>query len=223
MLAIVSLSGGMDSATVLAEALAAPQTTRVVAASFVYGSKHNAYERASAEALATFYDVELVRIDFSSPFGWFSSSLLKSGGPIPEGHYEDATMAQTVVPARNIIFAAYLAGLAWSRSPDEASCVWLGVHSGDHAIYPDCRPAFVDAMREALARGTDQRVRLAAPFMAMDKAGILRRGFELRVPYELTRTCYKDQLDACGKCGSCQERLEAFAKMEQTDPVHYEP
>ena len=104
MLAIVSLSGGMDSATVLAEALAAPQTTRVVAASFVYGSKHNAYERACAEALARHYDVELVRIDFSEPFRQFSSNLLKSGGPIPEGHYEAPTMAQTVVPARNTGF-----------------------------------------------------------------------------------------------------------------------
>jgi len=144
---------------------------------------------------------------------------LLTGGDIPEGHYEDESMSRTVVPGRNIIFASILTGVAWSLGAEE---VWLGIHQGDHAIYPDCRPEFYRAMNEAVTLGTDGKVVLKAPFLDTNKTGILRRGLFLNVPYGYTRTCYKEQEIACGKCGSCQERLEAFAECGLTDPVEYE-
>lgn len=218
MKAILSLSGGMDSATVLAEAK--DQGREIVAAvSFFYGSKHNSYERDAAFALAQHYAVHFVPISLTEAMSCFKSDLLKTGGNIPEGHYEAETMRATVVPARNMIFAAILAGLAESLSANE---VWLGVHAGDHHIYPDCRPDFLVAMGSAMSLATDGKVHLVAPYVRHHKQSILRRGLGLGVPYALTRTCYKDQEVACGKCGSCQERLEAFAALSIADPVEYE-
>ncbi len=217
MRAIVSLSGGMDSATVLAEALAAER--EVIAVGFCYGSKHNPFENEAARRLAVHYGLPFKLIDWTGVADGFKSNLLCSGGPIPEGHYQEATMSLTVVPARNLIFSSILAGLAWSV---EAGEIWLGIHAGDHAIYPDCRPEFYRAMRAAVETGTDNRVTLIAPFLEVTKVEILRRGLGLGVPYGLTRTCYKDQPRACGKCGACQERLEAFQRNGVKDPVEYE-
>lgn len=217
MKALVSLSGGLDSTTVLAEALS--QGLEVVAVSFSYGSKHNEFENIQARKIAGYYNVPFELIELDGVMKGFTSNLMKSGGEIPEGHYEDASMALTVVPARNIIFASILAGKAWSLG---CELVFLGIHQGDHAIYPDCRPEFFDAMNKAIDTGTDGKVLLAAPFLTTDKAGIVKRGLELGVPYELTRTCYKHQKIACGKCGSCRERLEAFEKNNAKDPICYE-
>ncbi|MFA7122204.1 MAG: 7-cyano-7-deazaguanine synthase QueC [Bacilli bacterium] len=214
MKAIISLSGGMDSAVVLAEALAAER--QVEAVGFFYGSHHNSYENKAAEAVAKHYGVPFRLIDLSGVMAGFKSNLLD--GEVPEGHYEDASMSKTVVPGRNIIFASILAGLAWSR---EAGEVWLGIHSGDHAIYPDCRPGFFWAMKRAVEEGADGRVTLVAPFLMNSKGHIVRRGLELGVPFGLTRTCYKPQQKPCGKCGSCTERLEAFASNGVEDPVEY--
>lgn len=214
---LVSLSGGMDSATLLAHAK--QQGDVKLAVSFRYGSKHNPYENEAADRIADHYEVPLMRFDLSHIFQEFSSNLLRGQGPIPEGHYEAASMSQTVVPARNIIFASVLAGLAWSNEMDQ---VWLGVHAGDHAIYPDCRPEFISAMQTAICAGTGSRVHLAAPFLFLNKTKIIQRGVELDVPYEMTRTCYQAQEVACGKCGSCQERLEAFFNNGIEDPIAYE-
>ena len=217
--AVVSFSGGMDSTTVLARAIAEYGSPNVLAVSFKYGSKHNFYENQSSKWLTDFYNVAYDLIDLSAAMSGFSSNLLKSGGDIPEGHYEDESMSQTVVPGRNIIFAAMLAGYAWSKN---AEAVYMGIHSGDHAIYADCRPEFYMHMRKAIEAGTDGKVSLRAPFLSLDKSGILKEGFSLSVPYELTRTCYKEQAVSCGKCGSCQERLEAFAFHNTEDPLDYE-
>lgn len=215
--AIVSLSGGMDSATVLAEAL---QRHRVpTAVSFEYGSKHGYWEVSEAKRLAEYYGVPHKIVDLTKVMKGFKSNLMASGGAIPEGHYEAQSMSQTVVPGRNIIFASILAGVAWSN---ECSEIWMGVHAGDHAIYPDCRPAFVEAMNEAIIQGTDNKVRLVTPFLQTNKAHILKIGLQHRVPYHFTRTCYKNQPTACGKCGSCQERLEAFKINGVEDPLQYE-
>lgn len=214
---IVSLSGGMDSATVLA--YAKRTGARVVCFGFCYGSKHNQYENQAAADIADHYGVPFTLIDLSEAFKHFESNLLKSGGEIPEGHYEEETMKQTVVPARNMIFIAILTGLA---EVHKASMVLVGVHAGDHAIYPDCRPDFVKCINNTSFYATDGRVGVFAPFLKEDKAGILRFGNEHRVPYHLTRTCYKDQPVACGKCGSCQERLAAFAAIGSIDPLDYE-
>lgn len=215
--AIVSLSGGMDSATVLAQALSAGR--EVEAVGFYYGSKHNRYENVCAALLAAHYDVPYQLLSFRDIAQHFRSNLLQGQGAVPEGHYEQENMTQTVVPGRNIIFISILAGLAWSRDAGE---IWLGIHQGDHAIYEDCRPGFFHAMNMAIREGTGARVTLRAPFLDTNKSGIVRRGLELQVPYGLTRTCYKDQEVACGKCGSCVERREAFLLNDAKDPIPYQ-
>lgn len=218
---IISLSGGLDSCTALAWAREYYErpSTDIHAAIFRYGSKHNSYEKLAAMDIARHYDVPYRVIDVTSVFQPFRSDLLQHGGSIPEGHYEDSSMSRTVVPARNIIFTSILAGLAES---EKAKRVVLGIHQGDHTIYPDCRPEFYEAMRTAVRRGTGCGIELEAPFLACDKGEIVQWGINHKVPYHLTRTCYKDQAVACGKCGSCTERLEAFSTNNTTDPVEYE-
>lgn len=216
MKAVVSLSGGMDSATVLGEAIA--RDREVIAVSFEYGSKHNSYEGEAACSIAAHYHVPFHHIDLTSAMAGFKSNLMLSGGAIPEGHYEQANMELTVVPMRNMIFLSLLAGFAWSNDANE---VWMGMHAGDHLIYPDCRPAFVDAANKAIQEGSDMKVSLITPYLKIFKKDILERGLLLGVPYILTRTCYKNQEVACGKCGSCQERLEAFSLLGLSDPLLY--
>ena len=215
--AIISLSGGMDSATMLAEAL--EQKRECVAVGFCYGSKHNRFENFKAKQLADYYRVPFQIFNLEGIFSLFKSDLLLSGGEIPEGHYEDKSMSRTIVPGRNLIFISILAGLAQSIN---ASVIWLGIHSGDHAIYPDCRPDFFYDARSVISKSTEGKVLLYAPYLDTNKIGILRIGTKLGVPYQLTRTCYKDQEFACGKCGSCQERLEAFKANNIKDPISYE-
>lgn len=216
MRAIVSLSGGLDSAVLMAHTIHYNQNPTAVI--FSYGSKHNEYENKKAIELCQYYEVNFQRLDISPIFTSFKSDLLMNGGPIPEGHYEEESMNATVVPARNIIFVSILAGLAESAG---AETVCLGIHAGDHAIYPDCRPGFFYAMHRALGLGTKSHVKLYAPFLYQSKGGIVRKGLEMKVPFELTRTCYKDQELACGKCGSCTERLKAFAENGAEDPIKY--
>jgi 7-cyano-7-deazaguanine synthase len=193
----------------------------VVPVSFDYGSKHNAYESKAAHDFADYYGVGKDRliINVASCFALSQSALLKSGGPIPEGHYEEPTMSQTVVPGRNSVFIAVLTGLAESMGFDE---VHIGIHSGDHAIYPDCRPEFFVQMRAAMLMASDGKVELVAPFLTGDKITIIEEGLRLKVPYKHTRTCYKDQPLSCGMCGACVERLEAFSKNDTHDPIAYE-
>jgi len=217
--AIVSLSGGMDSATVLAEAVSWLGNENVACYGFVYGSKHNKYENYMAVALSYRYDVPFTLIDLSTVMEHFKSDLLLSGGDIPEGHYEHESMSRTVVPYRNMIFISILSGIASSNGFNE---IWLGVHAGDHHIYPDCRPMFIRKTQEAILLGDENTPSIVTPFLNMSKGDIVKRGIELSVPYELTRTCYKQQEAACGKCGSCVERLEAFADNNVTDPIIYE-
>jgi 7-cyano-7-deazaguanine synthase len=217
--AIVSLSGGMDSATLLATAVRQLSAPNVYCVGFTYGSKHNKYENKGAYAVAAYYGVPLDLIDLSVAFKGFRSDLLKTGGDVPEGHYEAESMRRTVVPCRNLIFLSVLAGLAESWGCGQ---VWLGVHAGDHHIYPDCRPDFVWRAGGAVSLATDGKVNVQTPYLNLTKADILRIGLGEGVPYNLTRTCYKDQPVACGRCGSCQERLEAFAKNGVADPLEYE-
>lgn len=214
---VMALSGGMDSTTMLG--LLIESRNNVECVSFSYGSKHNPYENEAARLVAAHYKVPLTHIDLSSVMGSFKSDLLTSGGDIPEGHYNDASMSRTVVPARNIIFLSILAGFAWSV---DATAIAIGIHQGDHAIYADCRTEFYKAMDSAIYIGTDRRVEIIAPLLDEDKTDILYHGLSINVPYHLTRTCYKAQPLSCGKCGSCTERLEAFADMGIPDPIQYE-
>lgn len=222
--AVLSFSGGLDSATVLAW-LIREGFTKVHCVNFQYGSKHNVYERRAADAVLKYYasavscDLSYEVVDLSRAFAGMESSLLLSGGAIPEGHYESANMSQTVVPARNLVFLSILSGIAWSK---KMPYVAIGIHHGDHAIYPDCRPEFYKAMDAAIYLGTDHNVHVVAPFLNMTKSQIVQFGIANNAPYSLTRTCYKNQPNPCGKCGSCYERLEAFAENNLIDPVFYE-
>lgn len=213
----VALSGGMDSSTVLSLLLS--YGAEVVPFFFDYGSKHNPYEKEAVVGICDWYGLPFHFINLAPVMEDFKSDLMRGQGDIPEGHYTDESMSATVVPARNIIFLSILAGKAWSYGCEKIA---IGIHQGDHAIYPDCRPEFFDAMGKAIRLGTDDKVSIAAPFIGTDKTGILAKGLELRTPYHLTRTCYKQQPIACGKCGSCVERLEAFALNGIDDPIKYE-
>ena len=222
---VLGMSGGMDSSTLLAYLVQLPNTEEIHCCSFYYGSKHNQYElQAAREFIAHYrragFTIIHHHIDLSLAFSGYQSNLLKTGGEIPEGHYEDISMQQTVVPARNLIFASVMAGLANSIGAD---AIALGVHSGDHAIYADCRPEFIRSLKETIYHATDGTVEVKAPFLHKNKYEILKIGYSLPhpVPYELTRTCYKDSSISCGKCGSCMERLEAFEKIGIIDPIGY--
>jgi 7-cyano-7-deazaguanine synthase len=224
MKVVLGLSGGMDSATLLGYYLR--QGAEAHCCSFLYGSKHSAYETQAASDVVRFYKergfkIETKMFDLRQAFQAFQSNLLKSGGEIPEGHYNDASMSKTVVPGRNLVIAAVMAGYAESIGAD---CIALGVHAGDHHIYPDCRPEFIAALEATLEYSTEGRLRIEAPFLYKTKTEILYIGYHLTpaVPYHLTRTCYKDQQYSCGKCGSCVERLEAFAELGLKDPIMYE-
>ena len=217
MKTVISLSGGLDSGVMLGMLMALGHEVHAV--TFDYGSKHGQYEIDAAKRLVAFYMVPHQVIDVRGIFAGFNSALLKvDGRPIPEGHYEDKSMSLTVVPGRNMIFASILAGLAESLGYDAVS---LGIHAGDHAIYPDCRPGFKAAMNKAIGAATEYKVDLYAPFLEMSKGQIVAEGLEYNIPFRLTRTCYKDQPLPCGKCGSCTERLEAFAFAGIQDPVDY--
>jgi 7-cyano-7-deazaguanine synthase len=160
---------------------------------------------------------QVVALDFINEL--FTSALLRSGGDIPDGHYAEATMKQTVVPFRNGILLAIAAGYAESIG---AEGLVIAAHAGDHAIYPDCREAFMRAMGEAMGEGTYAHIQLLRPFIAMDKAGIARRGAELGIDYAQTWSCYKGGRLHCGVCGTCVERREAFVLADLLDPTAYE-
>lgn len=216
---VVAVSGGMDSATLLGLALS--KFDEVFPVSFTYGSKHNYYENQAARDVCKNYGFnDLTIIDLTEVAKHLNSNLLKSGGEIPEGHYEAETMTQTVVPGRNSIFISIMVGIAESRG---YSHVGVGVHAGDHAIYPDCRAEYITAMDEAMYFASGKKVSIYAPFLRSNKADILKIGYGLhpQVPYFMTRTCYKDQPVSCGRCGSCQERLEAFKTIDRRDPIPY--
>jgi len=224
---VIGLSGGMDSAALLGHYV--QQGYRVHCCSFIYGSKHNDYELQSAENIVSYYndqpdlDEQVVHhvIDIRTIFQHADSSLMKSGEDIPEGHFNSESMQSTIVPGRNLIFASIMASIAESVG---ASKIGLGVHSGDHHIYPDCRPEFINSLSNTIHESTDWQVLVEAPFQNMNKADILKYGYSMntKVPFSKTRTCYKTQPISCGKCGSCRERLEAFESIGMIDPIEYE-
>lgn len=217
MKVVVLVSGGMDSITVLYHA--AQQHEVVGAISFNYGSKHNHREIPCARYHCRKLGIpfQVVRLGFIDRL--FVSDLLRSGGEIPEGHYEQDNMKQTVVPFRNGIMLAITAGYAESI---EAEGLVIGAHSGDHAIYPDCREDFMKSMGEAIQAGTYAQIKVLRPFISLSKGEIAQRGHELGVDFSRTWSCYKGGQTQCGKCGTCVERREAFAAKGIPDPTVYE-
>jgi 7-cyano-7-deazaguanine synthase len=213
---VVLVSGGMDSVTALYDA---HDTQKVVGAlSYFYGSKHNSRELPFAAFHAKKLAVPhtCMRLDFIGEF--FRSDLLETGGSIPEGHYEDASMKKTVVPFRNGILLSIAAGFAESLG---AEGIVIAAHAGDHAIYPDCREDFMISMAEAIRAGTYSQLALTRPFIRMSKAQIARRGFDLGIDYSQTWSCYVGGKLHCGKCGTCVERREAFSEAGIPDPTSY--
>ncbi len=201
--AVLVLSGGMDSTTLLHER----KDEIALAVTFDYGSRHNAREIECARKNCEMLGVEHLVIPLEFMGKYFKSSLLIGGEEIPEGHYADENMKSTVVPFRNGIMLAVAAGLAESRG---LSKVMLANHGGDHAIYPDCRPGFIEAMSEAIRQGTYDGVVIDAPYTAITKSDIARIGKHIGVDYSLTYSCYKGGEKHCGKCGTCVERMEAL-------------
>jgi len=214
---VVLVSGGMDSVTALYDA--APSYQVIAGVSFDYGAKHNAREIPFAAYHCRKLNIQQIVIPLDFMNGLFKSDLLKSGGAIPDGHYEEATMKQTVVPFRNGIMMAIAAGYAESV---EARGLVIAAHAGDHAIYPDCREDFMKAMGDAIRMGTYAKVEVIRPFIAWNKADIAKRGQGLGIDFSRTWSCYKGGDVHCGQCGTCVERREAFLVAGMEDPTVYE-
>ena len=213
---VVIYSGGMDSFTVLNKAM--QQGYDVHAVSFNYGQRHSK-ELLFAKKVCDQHGIEHKIVDISSINQLIGGSALTDDIDVPEGHYEEESMKTTVVPNRNMIMLSMAVGYAVSI---EAQAVYFGAHSGDHAIYPDCRTEFVDAMNDVCKIANYQSVEVRAPYLAASKIDILKDGISMGLDYSDTWTCYKGQEKACGKCGACQERLEAFAENNTSDPIAYQ-
>lgn len=162
--------------------------------------------------------IELIEIDLSFIGKYFHSSLLEGAEAVPEGDYDFDNMKSTVVPFRNGIMLAAAAGLAESHGLD---CVMIANHAGDHAIYPDCRGSFIDAMARAIAEGTYEGISLKAPYTYLTKADIALRGKRLGIDYATTYSCYKGLAHHCGRCGTCIERRQALADAGIEDTTIY--
>ena len=212
---ILILSGGMDSTTLLYDY----QERIALAISFDYGSNHNAKEIPFAKYHCEKLGIKHLVIPLKFMGQYFRSSLLSGDEAIPEGHYADENMKSTVVPFRNGIMLAVAAGMAESN---ELQYIMMANHGGDHTIYPDCRPEFVEAFDAATQAGTFNGVRLLSPYCNMTKGQIAARGKTLGIDYAETWSCYRGGDKHCGKCGTCVERREALAEAGIPDPTDYE-
>lgn len=213
---VVIYSGGMDSFTVLNRAL--KDGKDVYALSFDYGQRH-VKELDYASKVCKRLNIPHKVIDISAINQLLAGSSLTDNIDIPEGHYEAENMKSTIVPNRNMILLSLAVGYAVSVGADQ---VYYGAHSGDHAIYPDCRPEFVMKMNDVCQIANYEPVEIFSPYLNVNKTAILTDGISMNLDYSETWTCYNGREKACGKCGACQERLEAFAENEITDPVPYE-
>lgn len=218
--AIAVVSGGLDSVTLAHFLHSRGWALRLLA--FDYGQRHKReldFARLCAQRLASPLEV----IDLSGLKPLLRGSALTDDIAVPQGHYAAPSMASTIVPNRNAIFLSV--AYAWAVS-SRARLVALGVHAGDHPVYPDCRPAFVESfesMQKVAVEGSgDARLSLFAPFIAMGKHDIVRLGSDLGVPFGETWSCYEGRALHCGKCGTCVERAAAFHEAGVVDPTEYE-
>lgn len=224
MKAMVLFSGGVDSTTCLALAVKKHGAENVIALSISYGQKHNK-EIKSAEKLTKYYGVKWQTLDLSLIFKDSNCSLLKnSNDEIPKESYSEQLLktngspVSTYVPFRNGLFLASAASIALSHG---CNVIYYGPHADDAAgnAYPDCSSVFNDAMAKAIYEGSGQQVSIEAPFVNMTKKDIVELGLELKVPYELTWSCYEGGDKPCGICGTCRDRIEAFKANGITDPL----
>lgn len=211
---VIIYSGGLDSTTLLYD----EQPRIALAVTFSYGNNHAQRETNCARHHCALLGIEHLLIDLDFMHRYFASSLLSGADAIPSGNYDEANMKSTVVPFRNGIMLAVACGLAESRGLKR---VLIANHGGDHAIYPDCRAGFIEAMGQAMKNGTYDGVQLDAPYTHLTKADIVRRGAALGVDYAKTYSCYRGGATHCGTCGTCTERREAFRLAGLPDPTEY--
>ena len=212
---VLIYSGGLDSTCLLYQLRAEGHT--IAALGVDYGQRHRR-ELDSARDICKAVGVPIRIADASSLRPLLAGSALTDDIAVPRGHYAAESMKQTIVPNRNMILLALAIGWAVSLKYD---AVAYAAHAGDHTIYPDCRPAFVDAMRKAAALCDWHRVEIMTPFLGKTKADIVRLGAALGVPFAKTWSCYNGEAVHCGSCGTCTERREAFALAGVADPTEY--
>lgn len=211
----IIVSGGMDSITLLYD----HKDEIALGISLDYGSNHNAREIPFAKMHCERLGIKHITINLDFMHQYFKSSLLDGAEAIPEGHYADDNMKSTVVPFRNGIMLAIAIGIAESNNLDQ---VFIANHGGDHTIYPDCRPEFINAIDAAATAGTYNNVKVIAPYTKITKSDIARIGKRLGIDYAETWSCYKGGEVHCGKCGTCVERKEALAEAGIEDKTIYE-
>lgn len=218
--AVAVVSGGLDSTTLAYRLAAAGYDLSLL--SFDYGQRH-VRELEFAERSAARLGAVWRRVDLSSITDLIAASALTGDTPVPEGHYAESSMKATVVPNRNMMMLSIAAAHAVSVG---AGLVATGVHAGDHFVYPDCRPLFVDTMNAALAAANEgftvEGFRLDAPFLYWSKTDIAAEAGRLGVPIDETWSCYQGGGVHCGRCGTCCERREAVEGAGLSDPTVYE-
>lgn len=213
----VLLSGGLDSTVALHWALRRHQVA--CALSFDYGSNHARRELDCAARQAALAGVPHRVVDITSLARHLSSALLSGADAIPADAYAADNMKQTVVPFRNGIFLSIAAGIAESNGCEG---LVIAAHAGDHALYPDCREEFMQAMAAAIEQGTYAGLRLLRPLIHADKSDIVRLGADMGVDFSQTYSCYRGGERHCGLCATCRERREAFLRAHIPDPTEYE-
>lgn len=212
---VIIISGGMDSITMLYD----KKDCIALGISFDYGSNHNAREIPFAKLHCKRLGIKHITINLEFVHQYFKSSLLDGAEAIPEGNYNDENMKSTVVPFRNGIMLSIAAGIAESNNFKN---VLIANHAGDHTIYPDCRPEFINLIDKATQAGTFAKVRVLAPYTNITKTDIAKIGKKLCIDYTETWSCYKGGEKHCGKCGTCVERKEALAGAGIDDTTEYE-
>lgn len=217
MKTVLLCSGGMDSAVLLWHLR--NEGRELLAMGVHYGQRHEK-EIEAARSLCSSVSVEFRVADLRGIASFLSGSALTSADvEVPSGHYTDESMKQTIVPNRNMIMISV--ATAWALSSG-ADSVAYAAHAGDHVIYPDCRPQFVEALAGAIQLSDWKPIRLEAPFVHLSKSDICRRGGELGVPFDRTWSCYRGGNEHCGTCGTCVERKEAFLLADMIDPTRYQ-
>ena len=209
MKALIIYSGGMDSSVLLHRY----KKEIALAITFDYGSKHNQREIKAAKRNCEKLNIEHKIIELPFVNQYFKSSLLRSGGKIPKGSYEQETMKSTVVPFRNGVMLSIAVGIAESNNLDT---ILIANHFGDHDIYPDCRKEFIDAFSLTAKTGTYGQIKIHSPFCEINKREIALIGKEIKINFADTYSCYNGKKIHCGECSTCLERKDALKGFDNT-------
>lgn len=228
--AVVLSSGGCDSTVCVGLAVKEFGPENVVTVSVAYGQKHSK-ELDCAKEIAEHYGLRHEVLDLSQIFKHSNCSLLQqSTEEVPEGSYADqigkseSGVVSTYVPYRNGLMLSAIASLGLSIFPDDEVYIYLGAHADDAAgnAYPDCSKEFTDSVAKSIDLGTDHQVKVCTPLVEMNKAQVVKTGLDIGVPFEKTWSCYNGKTCACGRCGTCVDRVNAFRANGIPDPIAYE-